>query len=111
MVRSLAFAAALLMSSSALACPMADAAAFTEAAAKVEQASGKKATFAVTGMHCGSCSDKVSKALIAVPGVTAAAVDYQTGKVVVAYDDQKANTQAMLDAITKSGFKAEQPKS
>ena len=54
MVRSLAFAAALLFSSSALACPMADAAAFTEAAAKVEQASGKKATFAVTGMHCGS---------------------------------------------------------
>lgn len=106
MVRSLALAAALLFSSSALACPMADAAAFTEAAAKVEQASGAKATFAVTGMHCGSCSEKVSKALIAVPGVTAAAVDYQTGRVVVAYDAQKANKAAMLEAITKSGFKA-----
>jgi hypothetical protein len=50
MVRSLALAAALLFSSSALACPMADAAAFTEAAAKVDQASGATVeTLRVTG--------------------------------------------------------------
>ena len=105
MVRSLALAAALLFSSSALACPMADAAAFTEAAAKVDQASGAKATFAVSGMNGGGCSEKLSKALIAVPGVTAAAVDYQTGKVMVAYDAQKVSKQVMIDTINKSGYK------
>ena len=105
MVRSIVLGAALLFAAPALACPMADAAAFSEASAKVEQASGAKTSFAVAGMHCGSCSDKVSKALIAVPGVTAAAVDYQTGKVVVAYDEAKATKAAMVSAITASGFK------
>ena len=58
---------------SADACPMADAAAFQEAAAKVAATEGAHASIVIDGMTCGSCSTKVSTHLDGVDGVLASA--------------------------------------
>lgn len=100
-------AGSLGLSSPAFACPGADAAAYKAAAERVKAAEGSKASFAVNGMHCGDCSDKVTAALKGVDGVTAAAVDYQTGRTEVAYDAKKVSPDALLKAIESTGYKAE----
>ncbi len=105
-MRTILFTFALAFAAPALACPMADAAAFAEAAEKVKAATGTKATLVVDGMHCGSCSEKVTAALTGLEGVTAAATDYQTGKTVVAYDAKKVDTAKLIAAIKTAGFQA-----
>ena len=72
---------------------MADAAAF-QAAAKVAATEGAHASFILNGMTCGSCSTKVAKHLNGVDGVLASAVDYQTGKVEIAFDNTKLDAKA-----------------
>lgn len=86
------------------ACPMADAAAFQEAAAKVAATEGAHASFMLDGMTCGSCSDKVVKHLNAVDGVLASAVDYQTGKVEVAYDEKKIDATKLETELVNTGY-------
>jgi len=106
MIRIALAALALSLAVPADACPMADAAAFAEAAAEVESAEGTKVSFTVDGMSCGSCSTKVVEALNKLDGVFAAAVDYQSGKAVIAYDDKKTNADSLLKAIADTGFEA-----
>ena len=88
---------------SADACPMADAAAFQEAAAKVAATEGAHASFVLNGMTCGSCSSKVATHLNGVDGVLASAVDYQTGKVEVAFDSAKTDAEPSTPKSTWSG--------
>ena len=96
MIRSLIVAGALAFSIPAVACPMADAASYKTAAAEVEDAEGTKVALKVDGMHCGDCSSKVTKALTDIDGVKAAAVDYQTGETVIAIDDTKTSSAALI---------------
>lgn len=106
-MRSLMFGAALLFATPAFACPMADAAAFAEAAKEVEAMPGAKVTLAVDGMHCGSCSEKVVAALKGIDGVAGVASDYQTGKTVVALSEgAKLDAESLAAAVSKAGFKA-----
>lgn len=104
-MRSFLFGAALLLATPALACPMADAAAFAAAAEKVEAAKGAKATLMIEGMHCGDCSEKIAAKLQSLEGVLAAAADYQTGKTVVAFDDAKIDEAKLRKAIEETGYK------
>ncbi len=67
---------------------------------------GTHTRLAVTGMHCGSCADKVHAALTALPGVTGATVDLATGLVEVVYDSGKVGTEQMIKAVTGVGFSA-----
>lgn len=108
MLRSLFMSAALLVATPALACPMADAAAFAKAAEVVQQATGTKVSLSVEGMHCGDCSKKVTAALSGVEGVNAVAVDYQNGVAEIAYDSGKVDVAALVAAVSATGFKAEQ---
>lgn len=110
MLRSLFVSAGLLLATPALACPMADAAAFAAAAEVVQQADGTKVSLAVDGMHCGDCSDKVTTALKGIDGVNAVAVDYQNGVAEIAYDSGKTDVSALVAAVTAAGFKAQQKK-
>lgn len=109
-MRTFLFGAALALSTPALACPMADAAAYQAAAEAVQVAKGSKISLTVDGMHCGSCSEKITAKLTAVPGVTAAAVDYQSGVAQVAYDPAKVKPDALVAAVKAAGFTAK-PKS
>ena len=89
---------------SADACPMADAAAFQEAAAKVAETEGTHASFVLNGMTCGSCSSKVATHLNGVEGVLASAVDYQTGKVEVAFDKAKIDAKKLETELVNTGY-------
>ena len=59
---------------------------------------------AVSNMYCFACPSLVKKALSAVPGVVKADVSYEQKSAVVTFDDQKANVQALIDAVTKAGY-------
>lgn len=106
MLRSIFLGAALTFSTAAVACPMADAAAFASALETVQQSDGAKAAFTVDGMHCGDCSEKVTAAVKQIDGVKAIAVDYQTGRAEVAFDDSKTTADKVLEAISATGFTA-----
>ena len=105
MFRSLLLASCLFFSNDTFACPMADAAAFKEASEKVSAAEGTKISFTLSGMTCGSCSEKVVVALKDSSGIIVSAVDYQTGKVEIAYDEKKTNKKDLETILTKTGFK------
>ena len=105
MFRSLILTSALFFSGSALACPMADAAAFAAAAEAVQKTDGAKASFVIDGMTCGSCSDKVVNVLAALEGVFLSAADYQTGRIEVAYDEKKTSIEKLEEAIASTGYK------
>jgi Cu+-exporting ATPase len=102
--------ALLSLNVSAYACPMADAAAYKADVQKVETAVGSQTAYVVKGMTCGSCSEKVNKAILGIDGVLASAVDYQTGEARIAFDDKKTNEDAILAVIQNTGFKAKKVK-
>ncbi len=95
----------LSISAPSYACPMADAAAYKTAHEKVVKAEGTQLAFHVKGMTCGSCSEKVNKAIQEVEGVVASAVDYQTGEVRIAYDGRKTTEKTLTEALKKTGYK------
>lgn len=105
-MRHVLLGAALLFATPAFACPMADAAAFADAAQKVQSMGGTHVTIAVTGMHCGDCSGKVTAKLQSIDGVKAAAADYQTGTTIVAIDGTKVKADALIAAIKELGYTA-----
>ena len=77
------------------------------AMAKVDAADGTKASFTVTGMSCGNCSDAVTGVLSAIEGVNAAAVSHADGMAKVAFDAEKTDVDALIAAVNKIGkFKA-----
>lgn len=111
MMRSFIFMAALFSATPSFACPMADAAAFEKAALAVQQSEGTKASFKLEGLTCGSCSEKVSTELKTISGIILAAVDYQSGRVEVAYDNNKTDVKKIEGALVKTGYKiVEKPK-
>lgn len=108
-MRTLLLGAAFVLATPAFACPMADAAAFQAAADTVQTAQGAKIVLSVEGMHCGSCAQKITAKLSALPGVTAVAVDHQTGSAQVAYDPSKVKPEALVEAVKAAGYKASLP--
>lgn len=105
-MRTLLLGVVVVASVPAFACPMADAAAYQSASGQVEAAAGAKAALAIEGMHCGSCSAKITAKLTALPGVVAAAVDHQTGAAQVAYDPAKVKPEQLVEAVRAAGYKA-----
>lgn len=123
MIRILLAAAALSLSAPALACggdqpcdkshckmkPQDEVAA---AMAEVDAAEGTKIALTVTGMSCGSCSDRVTATLKGIEGVNAAAVSHADGVAKVAIDDSKTDVDALIAAIDALGkFKASKAES
>ena len=105
MLRIIMIAFALTLSiNSATACPMADKAAFEAAAEMVAKSEATKASFVIAGMTCGTCSDKVATSLKGVDGILLSAVDYQSGRVEVAFDAQKTSLSSIESAIAGTGF-------
>lgn len=87
-------------------CPLPDA-----AATAALPADGTHITLAVAGMHCGGCVNTVHTALMGVDGVKGAQVDLAGGKVEVAYDAAKTNTDKLIAAVAATGkYTASVPK-
>jgi len=57
----------------------------------------------VPGMHCAGCMSKVEKALVALPGVSAARVNLTARQVRVSHDSAVAIPD-LVDALSKVGF-------
>ena len=57
----------------------------------------------VTGMHCGNCSGRVQRALLAVPGTASAVVDLAAGSAVVVTSSCVCD---LVDAVEGLGFGA-----
>jgi periplasmic mercuric ion binding protein len=62
------------------------------------------ATLAVENMTCGTCPIVVKKALERVPGVSAAAVDFDKKTATVTFDPDKATTARLTEATRDAGF-------
>ncbi|AKB81939.1 MULTISPECIES: heavy-metal-associated domain-containing protein [Methanosarcina] len=61
-------------------------------------------TIKVEGMSCMHCQMRVKKAVEAVEGVQKADVNLQTKQVTIDYEEGKANTEKVKDAIREAGY-------
>ena len=61
--------------------------------------------FRVDGMTCGGCAAGVEGTLVELPGVSKAAVTYETSRAVLRIVDEKISTDKILEAINSTGYK------
>ena len=61
-------------------------------------------TLSIPSMNCPVCPITVKKALMGVPGVHKAAVDFEHLQATVAFDDSKTNVDALTRATTNAGY-------
>jgi copper chaperone len=61
------------------------------------------ATYTVTGMTCGHCVNAVSDEVGALPGVTAVAVDLETGRLTVT-SDAPVDDAVVAAAVDEAGY-------
>ena len=61
-------------------------------------------TLSVPSMNCPVCPITVKKALMGVPGVKKAAVDFERLQATVTFDDSKTGIEALTRATTNAGY-------
>ena len=61
----------------------------------------------VSGMTCPACAISVKSALSKTKGVKQVNINDKTGLTTVVYDDSQVKPQQLLDAVHRTGFKAE----
>lgn len=65
-----------------------------------------KTKFDIIGMHCATCSLRITKALTKTPGVLKANVNYGSEKADVEFDEKKVSIPDMVRAVEAQGYKA-----
>lgn len=60
----------------------------------------------LSGMHCASCAGLIERGLKKVPGVKTANVNFAAEKARVVFDNSLADTDALIAAVVKAGYKA-----
>jgi periplasmic mercuric ion binding protein len=73
-------------------------------------ASPKTVTLNVAGMTCPACPITVKKALERVSGVSKIDVRFEKKQVLVTFDDEKTNTDALVKATTNAGYPSQPEK-
>ena len=58
----------------------------------------------VTGMTCGGCTSKVSRALNALSGVEDAKVSLADGDATVRFNEQLTSVKQLKSAVTNAGY-------
>jgi len=71
---------------------------------KVGVTADSVAVLKTTGMTCGSCSSKITKALEALKGVAITEVDVEGGWVVVGYDTKTIKPETLAEKVNGAGF-------
>ena len=66
----------------------------------------RKTTLRASDLSCPSCVAKIEKALSSVEGVTEAKVHFETGRIVVEHDAEKASKAALVAAVASAGYQA-----
>jgi sulfite exporter TauE/SafE/copper chaperone CopZ len=62
----------------------------------------KKRVFHISGMTCGHCESRVSKAARSVPGVTSAIASFSRNRLEVTFDADKTDEETLVSAVTKA---------
>lgn len=65
----------------------------------------KTIQFMIVGMHCASCSVRNERALVRMPGVVDASVNFGTHTATVTFDTEVTNENALYDAVVRTGYK------
>ena len=65
-----------------------------------------KQKFQVTGMTCSACSATVERNVKKLEGVKEVTVNLLSNSMVVSYDEDKVNNQAIIDTVVKAGYQA-----
>jgi mercuric ion binding protein len=73
-------------------------------------AGNEKATIKIKGLEHSCCAQEVSKELKSIEGVKSAKVSLEEAAVVIEFDAEKTNIQALETAIANLGFDADQTK-
>lgn len=55
-------------------------------------------------MHCTACASAVERKIAELPGVTSAAVNFSTGKLVVQYDPAQCTGDVLAETVRKTGY-------
>lgn len=58
-------------------------------------------------LSCPSCIPKIEKALLALPGVESARVRFNSGRIEVEHDPDKASIEELVNVIRDAGYDAE----
>jgi len=58
------------------------------------------------GLRCGGCVNRVERALVAAPGVTAASVSYTSHRALVRFDPARTSVEALVRTVTQLGYSA-----
>ncbi|ATP39907.1 hypothetical protein CSE16_07475 [Solibacillus sp. R5-41] len=61
-------------------------------------------TFNILGMSCGSCGKKINNSLHQIDDTMAIEINVRDGVVKVAYNDNRASIEKMIQAITSHGY-------
>lgn len=70
------------------------------------QIEAQRVTYAVQGIACGSCADKISTALSKVKGVSETKVCSESKTATIDFDPAKVSAGKIMAAISGAGFKA-----
>lgn len=62
------------------------------------------AVLRTTGMTCGSCASKITKALESVKGVALTEVDVNGGWVIVGYDTKAVKPEILAETVRSTGY-------
>ena len=71
---------------------------------KVGVTADSVAVLKTTGMTCGSCSSKITRALETLKGVAVTEVDIEGGWVVVGYDAKAVKPEVLVGKVNGAGF-------
>lgn len=67
-------------------------------------AASETVTLSVPGMDCPVCPITVKKALVKVPGVSRAEVDFDKRQAIVTFDNAKASVDSLMRATKDAGY-------
>ena len=65
-----------------------------------------KKSFKVTGMSCANCVSNVEKAVRKIEGIKEVNVNLVEELMLVSFDENKTNTDAIEEAVRKAGYGA-----
>ena len=65
---------------------------------------GQSIDLPITGMTCAGCAATITKVLEAVPGVSAAGVNFATRRATVLFDPAKAKREHFVNAVAGAGY-------
>ena len=66
-----------------------------------------RVNLSLSGMHCSSCANLIERSLKKVPGVSQVSVNFAAEKAAIIFDDKQTNSESLILAVSKVGYKAE----